>query len=44
MKRLTLYRFLFVLVTATIVFVSCKKEQSNVRLDPKLATTAGYKY
>jgi starch-binding outer membrane protein SusE/F len=39
MKRLTLYRFLIVLVTATIVFVSCKKEQSNVRLDPKLATS-----
>ncbi len=39
MKRLTLYRFLFVLATATIVFVSCKKEQSNVRLNPKLSTT-----
>ncbi len=39
MKRLTLYRFLFVLATLTIVFVSCKKEQSNVRLDPKLATS-----
>ena len=39
MKRLTLHRFLFVLITAAIVFVSCKKEQSNVRLDPKLATS-----
>jgi hypothetical protein len=39
MKRSTLYRFLFVLLTATIVFASCKKEQSNVRLDPKLATS-----
>jgi starch-binding outer membrane protein SusE/F len=39
MKRLTLYRFLFVLITAAIVVVSCKKEQSNVRLDPKLATS-----
>ncbi len=39
MKRLTLYRFLFVLLTVTIIFVSCKKEQSNVRLDPKLATS-----
>ena len=39
MKKLTLYRFLIVLVTATIVFASCKKEQSNVRLNPKLATS-----
>ena len=39
MKRLTLYRFLAVLLTATIVFASCKKEQSNVRLNPKLSTT-----
>jgi hypothetical protein len=39
MKRLTLYRFLFVLSTVAIVFASCKKEQSNVRLDPKLATS-----
>jgi hypothetical protein len=39
MKRLTLYRFLAVLLAATIVFVSCKKEQSNVRLNPKLSTT-----
>lgn len=39
MKRLTLYRLLAVLLTATIVFASCKKEQSNVRLDPKLSTT-----
>jgi starch-binding outer membrane protein SusE/F len=39
MKKLTLYRFLAVLVTATIFFASCKKEQSNVRLDPKLATS-----
>lgn len=28
-----------VLLTATIVFASCKKEQSNVRLNPKLSTT-----
>ena len=39
MKKLTLYRFLIVFITATIVFVSCKKEQSNVRLNPKLATS-----
>jgi hypothetical protein len=39
MKRLTLYRFLFVLATVAIVFASCKKEQSNVRLNPKLSTT-----
>jgi len=39
MKRLTLYRFLFVLATVASVFASCKKEQSNVRLDPKLATS-----
>jgi hypothetical protein len=39
MKRLTLYKFLFVLATVAIVFASCKKEQSNVRLDPKLATS-----
>ena len=39
MKRLTLYRFLAVLLTATIIFASCKKEQSNVRLNPKLSTT-----
>lgn len=39
MKRLTLYRFLAVLFTATIVFAACKKEQSNVRLNPKLSTT-----
>jgi hypothetical protein len=39
MKRLTLYRFLAVLLTATIIFASCKKEQSNVRLNPELSTT-----
>ena len=39
MKRITLYRFLFVLATVAIVFASCKKEQSNVRLNPKLATS-----
>jgi hypothetical protein len=39
MKRLSLYRFLAVLVTATIVFASCTKEQSNVRLDPKISTS-----
>ncbi len=39
MKKLTLYKFLIVLITATIVFASCRKEQSNVRLDPKLATS-----
>jgi len=38
-ERLTLYRFLAVLLTATIIFASCKKEQSNVRLNPKLSTT-----
>lgn len=39
MKKLTLYRFLFVLVTATIAYVSCTKEQSNVRLNPKISTS-----
>ena len=39
MKKLTLYRFLIVLITATILFASCKKEQSNVRLNQKLATS-----
>ena len=39
MKRKTLYRILAVLVTATILFAACTKENADVRLDPKLATT-----
>jgi len=39
MKKVTLHRFLFVLLTATIIFASCTKEQSNVRLNPKISTS-----
>ncbi len=39
MKRLSIYRILAILVTATIIFASCTKDNSDVRLEPKLATT-----
>jgi len=39
MKRLTLYRFLAVLVTATIILAGCTKENSDVKLAPKLSTS-----
>jgi len=39
MKSKNLYRILAVMVTATILFAACTDEGSEVRLDPKLATT-----
>lgn len=39
MKRMSIYRILAVLVTATIIFGACTKETSEVRLDPKLSTS-----
>ncbi len=39
MKSKNLYKILAVLVTATILFAACTDEGSEVRLDPKLATT-----
>ena len=39
MKRMSIYRILAVLVTATMFFGACTKEKSDVRLAPTLATT-----
>ncbi len=39
MKRMSIYRILAVLITATIFFAACTKENSDVRLDPKLSTS-----
>jgi hypothetical protein len=33
---MSIYRILAVLITATIFFASCTKENSDVRLDPNL--------
>ncbi|NVO21216.1 MAG: SusF/SusE family outer membrane protein [Bacteroidetes bacterium] len=42
MKRKIFSKILTVLVLATLVFVSCTKENSEVRLDPTLATSQVY--
>lgn len=39
MKKMSIYRILAVLFTATIFFAACTKEQSDVRLAPKLSTS-----
>jgi len=39
MKRMFIYRTLAILVTATILFSACTKENTDVRLAPQLATT-----
>jgi starch-binding outer membrane protein SusE/F len=39
MKKISLYKLMAVLITATIFFAACTKEQSDVKLNPKLATT-----
>lgn len=39
MKRMFIYRTLAILVTATILFAACTKENTDVRLAPKLATS-----
>ena len=39
MKRITIYRFLALLITAFIILNACTKESSDVRLDPTLATS-----
>jgi len=39
MKRMSIYRILAVLITATIFYTACTKESSDVRLDPTLATS-----
>jgi hypothetical protein len=37
--RETFYKIVFVLVSATIIFVACTKETADVRLDPTLSTS-----
>jgi hypothetical protein len=39
MKKRTAYRFMAILVTATILIASCTKEMSEVRLAPTLSTS-----
>jgi starch-binding outer membrane protein SusE/F len=39
MKRMYMFRILSVFVIATIVIAACTKENSTVRLDPKLSTS-----
>jgi len=39
MKRKTLYRIWIAFVFVSILFAACTKEYSDVRLDPKIATT-----
>lgn len=39
MNKMSVYRILAIVVTATILFAACTKENAEVRLDPKLATT-----
>ena len=39
MKKMSFYRIMTVLISATIFFAACTKEQSDVRLNPKLSTT-----
>jgi starch-binding outer membrane protein SusE/F len=39
MKRMSIYRILAVLVTATILFSACTKENAEVRLESRLATS-----
>ncbi len=39
MKRKTFYKILAVLVTATILFVSCTEDTADVKLEQKLATS-----
>ncbi len=39
MKKMSIYKLLAFLFTATIIFAACTKEKSEVRLDPKLSTS-----
>lgn len=39
MKRMSFYRIFAILVTATIFFAACTKENTDVRLSPQLATS-----
>lgn len=39
MKKLSIYKILTVLIASTLLVVSCTKENSDVRLDPKLSTS-----
>jgi starch-binding outer membrane protein SusE/F len=39
MKKISITRILAVLFTTTILFTACTKEQSNVKLNPKLSTS-----
>ena len=43
MKRISIYRMLAILVTATMLFSACTKETADVRLDPTIATTQSLK-
>ena len=39
MKKMSIFKLLAILVAVTIIFATCTKEQSNVRLDPMLSTS-----
>ncbi|HEX2934465.1 MAG TPA: SusF/SusE family outer membrane protein [Bacteroidales bacterium] len=39
MKHLSIFRFMAMLVTVTLLFASCTKEESDVRLDSKLSSS-----
>lgn len=39
MKKLSIFKILTVLIASTLLVVSCTKENSDVRLDPKLSTS-----
>ncbi|MDP4208382.1 MAG: SusF/SusE family outer membrane protein [Bacteroidota bacterium] len=39
MKKITIHRIMAILITSAIFFVACTKEESDVRLDPKLSTS-----
>ncbi len=43
MKKINIYRFLTVIVASAMIFSSCTKEMSEVRLDPKLSTSSELK-
>ncbi len=39
MKKMFIYKLMAVLITATIIIAACTKEQSDVRLNPRLSTS-----
>ena len=42
MKKITIYRFLTILIAALAIFAACTKEMSEIRLEPTLATSQTY--